>query len=46
VSEPELISRDELTAYLFNVADIHDDVATIRRILEGDDDGRRAEEEP
>ena len=29
-----LITREELTAYLFNAADIHDDVGAIRRILE------------
>ena len=29
-----LITREELTAYLFNAADIRDDVGAIRRILE------------
>jgi hypothetical protein len=38
--EPEpLMHRDELTAYLFTVADIRDDLAAIRQLLEEDDGG-------
>jgi hypothetical protein len=34
--DDELISREELTAYLFNVADMHDDLARIRGLPEGE----------
>jgi hypothetical protein len=42
-AEP-LIFREELTAYLFRIADIGEDVAAIRRILE-EDDGWEEEED-
>jgi hypothetical protein len=42
-AEP-LISRDELTATLFSIADIREDVAEIRDWLVGEDDGEASEE--
>jgi hypothetical protein len=43
--EEELVSRQELTATLFAVADIREDVRKIRRLLE-EDDGEAEEDEP
>jgi hypothetical protein len=45
VDEELLISRSELTAYLFTVADIRQDVARIREILAEEDDGGGTEED-
>jgi hypothetical protein len=42
--EPEaLISRAELTATLFAIADIREDVNEIRRLLKEEDDGEGPE---
>jgi hypothetical protein len=42
--EPEaLISRAELTATLFAIADIREDVHEIRRLLKEEDDGEEPE---
>jgi hypothetical protein len=35
-----LISREELTAYLFAVQDMKEDLRTIRELLEGGDNGQ------
>jgi hypothetical protein len=43
--DEELVSRQELTATLFAVADIREDVRKIRRLLE-EDDGEAEEDEP
>jgi len=40
----ELISREELTATLFSIADIREEVQSIRRILE-EDDGEAQEDD-
>jgi hypothetical protein len=41
----ELISRDELTATLFAISDIREDVRGIRRLLEEEGDGEAPEED-
>jgi hypothetical protein len=41
-----LITREELAEYLFSVIDIRDNVAAIRSLLEEDDNGSEAEEDP
>jgi hypothetical protein len=43
--DPELISRDELTATLFAIHDIRDDVRRIRDLLEDDEDGEAREDD-
>jgi hypothetical protein len=42
--DDELASRDELTATLFAIADIREDVRRIRRLLE-EDDGEAAQDD-
>jgi hypothetical protein len=42
--DDELISREELTATLFAITDIRDDVREIRRLLE-EDHGEAAEDD-
>jgi hypothetical protein len=42
--EEELISREELTATLFAINDVRDDVREIRRLLE-EDDGKAEEDD-
>jgi hypothetical protein len=39
----DLISRDELTAYLFTIQDMKQDLLEIRRLLEEDDDDGEAD---
>lgn len=40
LTEPEpVVYRDEITAYLFRVSDIAEDVSAIRELLEGEDNG-------
>jgi hypothetical protein len=43
--DEELVSRQELTATLFAIADIREDVREIRRLLE-EVDGEAEEDEP
>jgi hypothetical protein len=43
--DEELVSRQELTATLFAIADIREDVREIRRLLE-EVDGAAEEDEP
>jgi hypothetical protein len=43
--DDELISRDELTATLFAINDIHEEVRRIRRLLEEEADGEAAEDD-
>jgi hypothetical protein len=42
--DDELISREELTATLFSIADIREDVGEIKRTLD-EDDGEAQEED-
>jgi len=42
--DDDLISREELTATLFSIADIREDVQEIKRILE-EDDGEAQEDD-
>lgn len=42
--DEELISREELTATLFAINDVRDDVREIRRLLE-EDDGEAEEDD-
>ena len=42
--DDELISREELTATLFSIADIREDVRMIRKALE-EDDGEAQEDD-
>ena len=44
--DEELISREELTATLFAIADIREDVRKIRRAVDEEDDGEAEEDEP
>jgi hypothetical protein len=39
VDDVELISREELTEYLFAIQDMKQDVRKIREVLGGEDDG-------
>jgi hypothetical protein len=41
--DDELVSREELTATLFAIADIREDVQRIRRVVEEEDDGEAGE---
>jgi hypothetical protein len=43
--DKELISREELTATLFAIADIREDVRKIRRAVDEEDDGEAEEDE-
>jgi hypothetical protein len=43
--DDELIAREELTATLFAISDLRDDVREIRRLLEEDDDGEAQEDD-
>jgi hypothetical protein len=43
--DDELISRDELTATLFAIDDIRDEVREIRALLEEDGDGEAPEDD-
>jgi DNA-binding winged helix-turn-helix (wHTH) protein len=43
--EDELISRDELTATLFAINDIRNEVLEIRRLLEEEGDGEAPEDD-
>jgi hypothetical protein len=43
--DDELISRDELTATLFAINDIRDEVLKIRRLLEEEGDGEAPEDD-
>ncbi len=43
--DDELIGRAELTATLFAINDLRDDVREIRRLLEEDDDGEAQEDD-
>jgi len=43
--DEELISRDELTATLFAINDIREDVRGIRRLLEEEGDGETPEDD-
>ena len=43
--DPDVISRDELTATLFAINDIREDVHEIRRLLEDEDDGEAREDD-
>jgi hypothetical protein len=43
--DSELISREELTATLFIIADIREDLRDIRNWLLEDDDGETAQED-
>jgi hypothetical protein len=45
VAEEPLLRRDELTATLFAIADIREDVREIRLLLMEDDDGEAPEAE-
>jgi hypothetical protein len=38
--DERLISREELTAYLFAIQDMKEDLRTIRELLEGGDNGQ------
>lgn len=44
--DEDLISREELTATLFAIADIREDVRKIRRAVDEEDDGEAEEDEP
>jgi hypothetical protein len=41
--DPDLVSRDELTATLFAIQDIREDVQGIRELLEDEEDGEARE---
>jgi hypothetical protein len=43
--DPNLISRDELTATLFAIQDIREDVQGIRDLLEDEEDGEAREDD-
>jgi hypothetical protein len=43
--DPDLISRDELTATLFAIQDIREDVQGICELLEDDEDGEAREDD-
>ena len=43
--DPNLVSRDELTATLFAIQDIREDVQGIRDLLEGEEDGEAREDD-
>jgi hypothetical protein len=43
--DDELVSREELTATLFAIADIREDVQRIRRVVEEEDDGEAGEDD-
>jgi hypothetical protein len=43
--DTDLLSRDELTATLFAVNDIREDVREIRRLLEEEGDGEAPEDD-
>jgi hypothetical protein len=43
--DDELISRDELTATLFAINDIRNEVLKIRRLLEEESDGEAPEDD-
>jgi hypothetical protein len=43
--EPDLISRDELTATLFAIQEIREDVQGIRELLEDKEDGEAREDD-
>jgi hypothetical protein len=43
--DDELVSREELTATMFAIIDIREDVEAIRRLLE-EDDGETSQTEP
>jgi hypothetical protein len=43
--DDELISRTELTAMLFSIADLRADVRAIRKLLEEDGDGEAEEDD-
>ncbi len=45
VDERELISRDELTEYLFTVQDMRVDLRIIRNLMQGDESGGEARED-
>jgi hypothetical protein len=44
VDDVDLISREELTQYLFTIQDIKSDLRAIRRLLQEDDDGEAPED--
>jgi hypothetical protein len=46
VDEHPLLAREELTATLFAIADIRQDVREIRDWLKEEDDGQGQEDEP
>jgi hypothetical protein len=41
----ELLSREELTEYLFTVQDMKRDLRRIRRLLEDEEDGETSEDD-
>ena len=43
--DPDLVSRDELTATLFAIQDIREDVQGIRELLEDEEDGEAREDD-
>lgn len=43
--DPDLISRDELTATLFAIHDVREDVQGIRELLEDGEDGEAREDD-
>jgi hypothetical protein len=43
--DPDLVSRDELTATLFAIQDIREDVRGIRELLEDEEDGEAREDD-